>query len=950
MLRILENKLQIPYIPTVFIRKRLFSFLDKHSLSTMISVTGDPGYGKTTLISSYIRGKNSPAIWYQLDDSDQIPHHFLSYLKTAVFRKKSNDHSCPIVLEEEIEYEFQELLSILSNWSDPLFIVFDNYHLIEQNKEIQNLITQLLQHSSSVITYIIIGNGQRTSFPMTIKLRRRWIELKKEQLSFTKNETEEFFNYIHNNHFLAHEIYSIYDKTQGWVTAMLLYMQAHMKSGDLLNNTNYHLPGTSDIYDYFNDEVMSTLPTETKVFLYKTSLLNELNPTIINQFLQISNTEKILNDLLKMNVFVSKDEQGIIRYHPLFRSYLYENRVNNQTGIVVNNEKDHLKLALIYKDSYQYFSSFSHYVAGKDYFEATQIVRTMEQRYNPDKFMNLILNWLDGIYFQDSIPFDSVFLFRCIPLAILDQLILPIEKHLNILHDQNNHMQLCHLQYCLATIYRYKGEFQKANKLHLNSLDYSVKLNVQSTSVLNLIGISSVFFRNGQYIEAEKVAKKALYYSEKYLLKHCQIYSIWLLAEISIERKQPDIAESLLEPLETLLKDSKEEDARSLYLYFSLSRLKVLKYDYTQSIEYAKHAVNNAIIFGNELDLGGSYMQLGISYLYEKEWEMAKECLNTALTHFEYFEYFRCLVLVYQGKLFECIGNDKSANEKKLELVKICKANQYHFLLNQFNSSQNQLNIKSNQAIVKKQKLSIQVLGNFNITLEGNPIKIKRKSSLQLLQLFIVNRGKKLPKDFLLETIFPNATMESINNQFYVALSILRKALEPQLQSGRHSRFIIQSDNHYLFNCDDLYLDANEFLKLINKDQKSPIDQRVGNLLKAETLFRGNFLEEYPYESFLDKEREKYQLEYVGILRILANYFWDTQDYTKGMEYHEKILLVDPFREEIYIEYINRLLNANFLLQAKNVAIRHIKFIEKELGVNVRVKMNTMFMPYSISI
>lgn len=85
-------------------------------------------------------------------------------------------------------------------------------------------------------------------------------------------------------------------------------------------------------------------------------------------------------------------------------------------------------------------------------------------------------------------------------------------------------------------------------------------------------------------------------------------------------------------------------------------------------------------------------------------------------------------------------------------------------------------------------------------------------------------------------------------------------------------------------------------------------------------------------------------------MRSLANYFWDTQDYTKRIEYYEKILLVDPYREEIYIEYIKRLLESKLLLQAKNIAKRNIKFIEKELGVNVRIKMNSMFMPYSFSV
>ena len=946
MLRILEHKMKIPTPKNHLIRKHLYSLLDKHCTASIIIINSDAGYGKTSLVSSYVRHKNVPTVWYQLDSNDTAPHIFFSYLKTAINRLISNNE-INVIKHDEIDSEFQMLLSLLINWSDPLFIVIDNYHYIEQNNEIQKMLCQVLQYSSSTITFILIGQIRISQFPVHLKLQRRVIEINKEHLSFTKTETEQYFRQV-NSIQQNHEITAVHEKTEGWITGIQLYLQSIQDLEDRTqSDANMNFPGIHDIHDYFTFHVMNRLPEDSKHFLYKTSLLTELDPSIISEFLTTPDSDKIIDGLLTKGVFLSKDEQGIMRYHPMFQSYLYEKFQDSLKGSDHHISYYHKKIAKIYKDKCMFFPSFLHYVAGEDYYHAAQLVRSMELRYNPDKFMILILSWLDGIYAHDKMPFDSVFLFRCIPLSILDQLILPIEKHMKILEEKGNLLQLCHLRYCLATIYRHKGEFSKAKSFYLASLDYSEKWNIHSSTVLNLVGLSEVYLNSGLFYEAEKEARQGLFLSERYQITHCQIYALWFLAEINLQQNKADNALPFLEQLKKLLDHAIDDDARSVYLYYSFSRLKALKKEYPQSLEFAEKAVRDANKYGNDLDLGGSYLQLGDYYLQVKEWDKAEDCINAAVKSLEFFTYYRCIAMSKLVNLLELKGDHKVCSEKRSELLHTCQQNQYYFLAEQIRQTQKQIIVKN--TLMSKQ-LSIKVLGDFNITLEGNPITIKRKSSLQLLQLLIVNRQRKIHKDFLLDTLFPEATIDSINNHFYVALSILRKTLEPGLKSGRQSRYISQFGHYYIFNAEHLYLDVDEFLLLQNKDSNSLSKIQLENLIKAESLYKGNLFQEYPYDSFLEKERERLRSDYINILRTLAHYYWDIHDYSKGTDYFEKILTEDPYHEQIYIEYIKKLLESDFLIQAKEVAVRNIKFVEKELGINVRSKLNSMFRPYSFSV
>lgn len=260
------------------------------------------------------------------------------------------------------------------------------------------------------------------------------------------------------------------------------------------------------------------------------------------------------------------------------------------------------------------------------------------------------------------------------------------------------------------------------------------------------------------------------------------------------------------------------------------------------------------------------------------------------------------------------------------------------------------INNQVDKCKLSEPNLSIHLLGEFKIILNGEIIKIKRKSCRQLLHLLLAHRGKKLQRDFLLDAIFPNGNIDSIYNHFYVTLSILRKSLEPHLKSGRESQYIIQLDNHYFFNLNHVFIDVVEFEKLLNINDTLPVDLQILNLLKAESIYCGAFLEEYLYETYLEKERIRLHSRYIRILRTLAHYYWDNHNHIAGIDYFEKILSADPYLDEIYIEYIKRLLESNLLLQAINVAKRNIHFIEKEIGVNVRTNLNTLFMPFSISI
>src|SRR5215207_8386832 len=82
---LLATKLYIPPPrQNVVRRSRLIARLNEglHRKLTLISASA--GFGKTSLVSTWIAGCGLPAAWLSLDEGDNDPTRFLAYLVTAL--------------------------------------------------------------------------------------------------------------------------------------------------------------------------------------------------------------------------------------------------------------------------------------------------------------------------------------------------------------------------------------------------------------------------------------------------------------------------------------------------------------------------------------------------------------------------------------------------------------------------------------------------------------------------------------------------------------------------------------------------------------------------------------------------------------------------------------------------------------------------------------------------
>lgn len=245
--------------------------------------------------------------------------------------------------------------------------------------------------------------------------------------------------------------------------------------------------------------------------------------------------------------------------------------------------------------------------------------------------------------------------------------------------------------------------------------------------------------------------------------------------------------------------------------------------------------------------------------------------------------------------------------------------------------------ISTPKMIIETTHLNVSCLGRFEINSEWGRVQrwhsVKAKSVLQ----YILNRPREpVIKDVLMETLWPDCSPQAAGNNLKAAIYGLRRTLGQLSQGKENSPYVLFVQGSYLLNPEiELWVDVEEFerhwLAGRLQEREGKGDEAVREYRMAETLYRGDYLEEEPYEEWTLLRRESLKDTYLIILGKLADYSMDTGDYEDCILYCQKIMTKDPCREDAY----RRLMRCYSRLGRKNRALRWYQICQKTIQVEL---------------
>jgi DNA-binding SARP family transcriptional activator len=190
-----------------------------------------------------------------------------------------------------------------------------------------------------------------------------------------------------------------------------------------------------------------------------------------------------------------------------------------------------------------------------------------------------------------------------------------------------------------------------------------------------------------------------------------------------------------------------------------------------------------------------------------------------------------------------------------------------------------------------------------------------------------------------MEALWPECDPHAANNNLKATVHALRQTINPidREAKGKESpSYVLFIEGNYIINPQaELWVDANEFEhhwvegRRLDKDGKA--DEATKEYKLAEELYKGDYLEEDPYEEWTLVRREALKDIYLTILSKLSERSIAEGNFEDCIDYCHKILAKDPCREDAY----RRIMQCHIKLGQRSSAVSWYKLCLKTLSTEL---------------
>ena len=196
---LLSSKITIPHHSATLIeRTQLLDLFDRHKHVKVTLLRAPAGYGKTSILSSWLQYKGKAIAWVSLDTADNDPIRYWTYVLHAIAKAYQNQIDqvlAPLLNTQDfatLEFFIHSLIEEINTTEQPIYIVLDDYHLIN-NPSIHQLMTQFIEYLPHH-AHIYVLTRSVPPLPIAKWRVKQWAhEFHSEHLRFTLQETRRFF-------------------------------------------------------------------------------------------------------------------------------------------------------------------------------------------------------------------------------------------------------------------------------------------------------------------------------------------------------------------------------------------------------------------------------------------------------------------------------------------------------------------------------------------------------------------------------------------------------------------------------------------------------------------------------------------------------------------------------------------------------------------------------------
>jgi LuxR family transcriptional regulator, maltose regulon positive regulatory protein len=327
---LLADKLRIPRLSLAILRRgRVIDLIEQAASHRVTVVSGPAGAGKTVACGSWASASRASrrVAWLTLDADDQDPARFWAYVQAALCRAGTMPADAVRVLQDAPADAFPlRAVEAAQLLTEPVTLILDDVHELADGPVLAGL-DLLIRHAPPTLRLILSGRCPPRLQLARLRVSGDLADVGSSELACTAEEATDYFEMLglELDTFNRDELLR---RTEGWMAGLRL---AAMSARSQVEESGQITDIAGDeplVADYLWDEVLGRQTPETRLFMLRTSVTEQMSGDLADALTGEPGGARILERLSRENSFVEvlgNDHAGY-RYHPLLRDVLAAER------------------------------------------------------------------------------------------------------------------------------------------------------------------------------------------------------------------------------------------------------------------------------------------------------------------------------------------------------------------------------------------------------------------------------------------------------------------------------------------------------------------------------------------------------------------------------------------------------------------------------------------------
>lgn len=306
-------------------RDLLLERLDQALSHRLTLVHAPAGYGKTSLLAQW-RARQDTALvqtaWLTLERDDRDLKRLVKYLALAIHGGERAGNRKVLSADLPPRAALSAIVNELARQAHPFVLILDDLHHAD-SEAVLEFLQSLVRLAPSNCRFVFASRDYPGLGQSVLAAEEQLLEITAHDLKFSVKEAESLLARV-DNALASRDIRKILDRTEGWPIAVQLASLSLKRGAGQEQVIDQYSGAGADLARYLSEQVLMTLPDETREIVVRTALMDRLTGDLVNLLCDRQDGWVVLENLEQQGVLLTPvtAERREYRYHQLFAEYL----------------------------------------------------------------------------------------------------------------------------------------------------------------------------------------------------------------------------------------------------------------------------------------------------------------------------------------------------------------------------------------------------------------------------------------------------------------------------------------------------------------------------------------------------------------------------------------------------------------------------------------------------